>query len=75
MPNPVLTQYPGLLGAYIRANRGGGKTSEQGNNLSGIQRVGILRSNAGDTFYLYYDPAANVIAFDTTAPTDAGVTG
>ena len=71
----ALTQYSGQLGAYIRANRGGGKTSEQGNNLAGIQRLGIIRSNAGNTYYLYYDPAADVIAFDTAAPVDAGVKG
>ena len=71
----ALTQYSGLLGTYIRANRGGGKTSEQGNNLPGIQRVGILRSNAGNTYYLYYDPAADVIAYDTQAPVDTGASG
>ena len=75
MADPVLTKFSGLLGTYIRANRGSGKTSEQGNNLPGIQRVGIFTSNVGDTFYLYYNPATHVLAYDTQTPVDTGASG
>lgn len=72
----ALTQYSGLLGAYIRANRGGAqKGPDQGSQLPGIQRLGIIRSNTGATYYLYYDPAADVIAYDTQAPVDTGASG
>lgn len=72
----ALTQYAGLLGTYIRANRGGGRGGpDQGNPLTGIKRLGIVTSNAGTTYYLYYDPAADVIAYDTQVPVDTGASG
>ena len=72
----ALTQYAGRLGTYIRANRGGAlKNPDQGESQPGIQRLGIVKSNAGVTYYLYYDPAADIIAYDTTAPSDVGATG
>ena len=72
----TLTQYAGLLGTYIRANRRGAqKGSDQGTQLPGIQRLGIVTSNAGEVSYLYYDPAANLIAYDTQVPVDSGASG
>jgi hypothetical protein len=43
--------------------------------LKGIERVGIFRSNVGETFYLYYNPATHTLVFSDSTPVDAGSTG
>lgn len=75
MADLTLSNLSAYLGPYIRSNRGGAKTSEQGNNLPGIQRVGLFRSNAGDTAYVYYNPVSHVLIWADSTPVDAGATG
>lgn len=76
MPDPTLSSLGANLGVYIRANRGGARQGgDQPNILPGIQRLGIVTSNAGETLYLYYNPATHTIVWSNTVPTDAGVTG
>lgn len=76
MPDPTLSNLGAQIGTYIRANRGGAlRSPDQGDSFPGIQRLGIITSNAGETFYLYYNPATNVIAYSSTTPEDTGRTG
>lgn len=65
----TLTQYSGHLAEYATANRGGVKKNpDQSDMQPGIQKLQIITSNAGQTYTLYYDPAADRIFYDTGTP-------
>lgn len=76
MAAPTLLDIGSFAGAYLRTNRGGGRSNpDQGNNLLGLQRLGIVKSTAGETYYLYYNPATHVIAYSSSTPVDTGLEG
>ena len=62
----TITRYAGQLAAQLasrrRSNDGGGP-NESGND-TGLQRIGLLVSNAGDAATVYYDPSNHTIFYD-----------
>ena len=63
----VLTQVSSQLAASIHASTRRRFKNAQGED-TGIQRIGHLTSNAGQTYTLYYDPSADEIIYDTGTP-------
>ena len=61
MADLVLTKYAGQLPAQLNILRRSRNT--QGEE-TGIQRIGILTSNAGQAHTVYYDPVADAIIYD-----------
>ena len=66
----TLTQMTSHLGEYLTANRNtkrdaSGVDSKEG---TGLQRLGLITSLAGQTYTLYYNPSTDVIAYDTGTP-------
>ena len=67
----VLTKYSnvgpagGTLAAQIAAGRRSLKIGGDGaGGETGLQRIGVLTSNAGNAHTCYYDPAADAIIYD-----------
>lgn len=69
MPALTLTQYSGQLASQLtilrRSRKDGGSGSAQD---TGLQRLGLLVSNAGDTATCYYDPNTHTILWDSGQP-------
>ena len=70
-----LTKYSGNLAAQLVILRrsvprpaGGGGGGVTNNEDTGVQRIGPLTSNAGNTHLCYYDPVSDVIFYDDGYP-------
>lgn len=66
----ALEQKSATLAAYLTANRSNKANSlgQDARETTGVQRLGIVTSIAGQTYTLYYDPSADVIFYDTGTP-------
>ena len=64
MADITLTKYSGQLAARLTALR---RSSKDGHE-TGLQRIGVLRSNGGTTVTLYYDPDAHNLMWDDGTP-------
>ena len=64
----VLTRYTGtgnVLAAQLYIGRRSSKVGGDGaGGETGLQRIGVLTSNAGNAHTCYYDPAADAIIYD-----------
>lgn len=65
MADITLTKYAGQLASRLNIDRR--STDAQGHE-TGLQRIGVLRSNAGTTVTLYYDPSAHNLLWDDGTP-------
>lgn len=61
----ALTQYSGQLAAQLYSRR---RSTNAAGEETGLQRVALLRSNAGNVYTVYYDPSADIILYDTGTP-------
>ena len=63
----ALAQRSSQLAAWAQANRRFVRTSSgpDAREDSGLQRLGLVTSNAGQTYTLYYDPSSDTIVYDT----------
>lgn len=67
----ALEQKSATLAAYLTANRSavaGTAKGQDARETTGVQRLGIVTSIAGQTYTLYYDPSADVIFYDLGTP-------
>ena len=65
MADITLTKYSGqLANQLVSARRSENAQGEE----TGLQRIGILRSNAGTTVTCYYDPNLHTILWDDGTP-------
>ena len=68
MPGLSFTRYSGQLAAQLtslrRSQPAGGAGPNESKTDTGLQRIGILLSNAGDVATVYYDPSAHAIIYD-----------
>mgnify|MGYP001562575406 CR=1 FL=1 len=66
----TLSQKSATLAAYLTANRSAatGSLGQDARETTGVQRLGIVTSIAGQTYTLYYDPSADQIFYDTGTP-------
>ena len=71
MPGLSFTRYSGQLAANLNTLRRSQRAGDAGPNESkedtGLQRIGVLLSNAGDAATVYYDPSAHAIIYDDGA--------
>lgn len=69
----TLSQKSSTLAAYLAANRQStrpGSGTGEGKETTGVQRLGLVSNQASPVvvYTLYYDPAADVIFYDTGNP-------
>ena len=65
----ALTQYSGQLASQLNVRRRSVSPGGQGaGGERGVQRLGPVTSNAGQTYLLYYDPDTDTIFYDTGYP-------
>ena len=65
MADITLTKYAGQLAARLTALR---RSVDPQGHETGLQRIGVLRSNAGTVVTLYYDPSAHNLMWDDGTP-------
>lgn len=65
MADITLTKYAGQLAARLNTVR---RSRNAQGEETGLQRVGVLRSNAGETVTLYYDPSGHNLMWDDGTP-------
>lgn len=65
MADLVITKYAGQLPAQLTILRRA--RNAQGEETGGVQRIGLLTSNAGQVHTVYYDPVADAIIYDNGA--------
>lgn len=65
MADITLTKYSGQLASRLATVRR--STDAQGHE-TGVQRIGVLHSNAGTTVTLYYDPDGHALFWDDGTP-------
>lgn len=70
MATITLTKHAGQLGPRIVALRRSALKAgpNESREDTGLQRIGLLTSNAGDTFTCYWDPDTATIFYDDGTP-------
>lgn len=62
----VLTQYSGQLASQLVIRRRSATAGAR--EETGLQKLPLLRSNAGNVYTIFYDPDADVLLYDTGTP-------
>lgn len=60
----TLTQYSGQLASQLVIRRRSAPAAGE----TGVQKLPLLRSNAGTTYTIFYDPDGDVLFYDTGTP-------